>query len=110
MTWNLSLIDPGPNQAGIAVPIYGTPTVDPVTGVSVPTITGFVDAFHLNVAQAVWDACPACHVYQIVPANPVVVWAGNAPTYFLKFPNPGGAALAQSVLANWWTAPTPLTA
>jgi hypothetical protein len=27
--WNLSLIDPGPNQAGI-----GTPTVDPVTGLS----------------------------------------------------------------------------
>jgi hypothetical protein len=99
MTWNLSVIDPGPNQAGIAVPIYGTPTVDPVTGASVPVITGFDPFFHLNAAQSVLDATPAAAQYVVSPASPVCVWAGAA-TVFFKFPD---QATAQTVLAAYWT-------
>lgn len=102
MTWNLSLVDPGPDQAGIAVPIYGTPTVDPVTGLSVPTITGLVPGYHVNCAQSVFDATPAAAPYRITPASPTTVWAGaGVPTVFLKFPD---ATTAQSVLARYWTA------
>jgi hypothetical protein len=96
--FNLSLIDPGPNQAGIQVPILGTPTV--VNGVSVPTILGMESGYHLNCAQSVLDATPAAAPYVVVPQSPVCVWAG-AVTVFLKFPD---AATAQSVLANYWTA------
>lgn len=99
MTWNLSLIDPGPNQAGIAVPIYGTPIVDPVTGASVPVILSLEAGFHLNAAQSVLDATPAAKAYVVNPASPVCVWAGDVPTIFLKFPD---EARAKLILGGMW--------
>jgi hypothetical protein len=100
--WNLSLIDPGPSQAGIQVPVYGTPTIDPVTGESVAVIVGTEPGFHLNTVQSVIDACPAAAQYVVAPASPVTVWAGS-PTVFLKLPD---EATAKSVLAAYWTEAT----
>jgi hypothetical protein len=98
--WNLSLIDPGPNQAGISVPIYGTPTVDPITKALVPVIASFEAGVHINAAPSVLSATPAAAQYVVSPASPVCVWAGNVPTVFFKFPD---QATAQSVLAAYWT-------
>lgn len=76
-SWDLSVIDPGPNQAGI--------------------LTGD-GGYHLNVAQSVLDACPGAGAYAISPASPETTWAG-APTVFLKFSD---QPTAKSILAAWW--------
>jgi hypothetical protein len=76
-TWDLSVIDPGPAQAGI------------------PAGDG---AYHLNATQAVLNACGAAAPYVVAPASPTTIWAG-APTVFLKFPD---EATAKAILAAWW--------